>query len=214
MPYHSYHNDTTRSSVLRAVANTDDAAAWARFFDLYAGFVFAIARNKGLSAADADDLVQNVFADLARKMPTFNYDRERGHFRSYLLELINWRILDKLKAGKRESELKTAYAQEVKANPAPASQSAAVEHEWQAAALNEALRRLQPDVNPEHFAAFVESAIEGIDTETVMNLHGITRDNLYQIRNRLTAKLKPLVEAVLKEMDEGRLPPAGDCGPQ
>ena len=48
MTYRSYHDATTRSSVLAAVKDTGDAAAWARFFDLYAGFVFAIARSKGL----------------------------------------------------------------------------------------------------------------------------------------------------------------------
>ena len=97
MTYQSYHDATTRSSVLAAVKDTGDEAAWARFFDLYAGFVFAIARSKGLSSEDADDIVQGVFSELARKMPTFEYDRAKGKFRSYLLGLINWRVLDKLK---------------------------------------------------------------------------------------------------------------------
>ena len=62
-----------------------DEAAWSRFFDLYAGFVFAISRSKGLTSEDADDIVQGVFSELARKMPTFEYDRTKGKFRSYLL---------------------------------------------------------------------------------------------------------------------------------
>ena len=214
MTYRSYHDATTRSSVLRAVSDTGDAAAWARFFDLYAGFVFAIARSKGLSAEDADDVVQGVFVELARKMPTFEYDRARGRFRSYLLELVNWRVIDKFKAGKRETELlaaygdatKASYDDETKGKSVSSAEKELADREWQTAALDEALRRLEPEVRPEHFAAFVESAIEGIDSETVMRLHGMTRDNLYQIRARLTAKLKPLVAAVLKEMDEGRPP--------
>lgn len=203
MTYRSYHDATTRSSVLRAVADTGDAAAWARFFDLYAGFVFAIARSKGLSAEDADDVVQTVFGDLARKMPTFEYDRTKGKFRSYLLGLINWRVIDKLKAGRREVDFKAAYCDEVKAGTSVEVAADLAEREWQAAALDEALRRLQKEARPDHFAAFVESAVEGLDTETVMRLHGLTRDNLYQIRARFTAKLKPLVAAILKEMDEG-----------
>ena len=204
MNYLTYHDATTRSSVLKAVANTDDEAAWARLFDLYAGFVFAIARSKGLSAEDADDVVQSVFSDLARKLPTFEYDRNKGHFRSYLLELVNWRVFDRLKAGKREAELMEAYLKDAAADPASAAD--AVERAWQSAALREALRRLQPEVSEEHFAAFVESTIKDIDTETVTKLHGISRDNLYQIRARMTAKLKPLVEAVLKETDESPHP--------
>lgn len=208
--YGVYHDATTRSSVLKAVADTGNEAAWTRFFDLYAGFVFAVARSKGLSAEDADDIVQNVFADLARKLPTFEYDRRKGRFRSYLLELVNWRIIDRLKAGKRKAELETAYYDEKKT--AAADAAAVAEREWQTAALNEALRRLQAEVDENHFAAFVESAVEGVDTETVVKLHGISRDNLYQIRARLTAKLKPLVDAVLREMDEGSVPPAGEAG--
>ena len=203
MTYRSYHDATTHSSVLMAVADTGNAAAWARFFDLYAGFVFAIARSKGLSAEDADDVVQTVFGDLARKMPTFEYDRTKGKFRSYLLGLVNWRVIDKLKAGRREADFRVAYGDEMKEGASVEMAADLAEREWQAAALDEALRRLQKEARPDHFAAFVESAVEGLDTETVMRLHGLTRDNLYQIRARFTARLKPLVAAILKEMDEG-----------
>lgn len=206
MTYKTYHDLTTRSSVLRAAADIGDEAAWGRFFDRYAGFVFAIARSKGLSADDADDVVQSVFTDLARKLPTFEYDRTKGRFRSYLLELINWRVIDKMKSGKREIELMTAYSRETKNSPPSETPASTVELEWQSQALNEALHRLKNEVSAEHFTAFVESTIEGMDTETVMKLHGISRDNLYQIRKRLTEKLKPLVNAVLKEMDEGTPP--------
>ena len=204
MTYRSYHDAATRSSVLRAVADTGDAAAWARFFDLYAGFVFAIARSKGLSAEDADDVVQTVFCDLARRMPTFEYDRTKGKFRSYLFGLVNWRVIDKLKAGRRDADFKAAYGDEVKAGTQGDVSTDLAEREWQSAALDEALRRLQREVRPDHFAAYVESAVEGLDTETVTRLHGLTRDNLYQIRTRFTARLKPLVAAILQEMDEGR----------
>ena len=214
MTYRSYHDATTRSSVLKAVADTGDAAAWARFFDLYAGFVFAVARSKGISAEDAEDIVQGVFAELAQKMPTFEYDRTKGKFRSYLLGLVNWRILDKLKADRREADRNSAYCDEEKAiyddkvreAAVPSATADFIDREWQNAAFSEALRRLREEVRPDHFAAFVESTIEGIDTETVMRLHGLTRDNLYQIRKRFTDKLKLHVADVLKEMDEGRFP--------
>ena len=202
MTYRSYHDATTRSSVLAAVKDTGDAAAWARFFDLYAGFVFAIARSKGLASEDADDIVQGVFSELVRRMPTFEYDRTKGNFRSYLLGLINWRVLDKLKADKRESELNAAYCEEKPA--APVTEAVFIDQEWQNAAFDEALRRLQEEVRPDHFAAFVESTVEGLDTETVMRLHGMTRDNISQIRARFTAKLKALVATIRTEMDEGR----------
>ena len=205
MTYRHFNNESTRSSVLRAVANTENEAAWQRLFDLYAGFVFSIARSKGLKPEDADDIVQVVFTDLARNLPTFQYDRTKGKFRSYLAGLVHWRVMDRLKAGKRDTELKANFLEEAQSFASPEDDGFA-EREWQAAALEEALRRIKPDVRPEHYAAFVASAVEGQDTEAVMRLYGLSRDNLYQIRTRLTAKLRETTAAVLAEMDAPDVP--------
>ena len=205
MTYRHFNNESTRSSVLRAVANTENEAAWQRLFDLYAGFVFSIARSKGLNDVDADDIVQVVFTDLARNLPTFQYDRAKGRFRSYLAGLVHWRVKDRLKAGKRNMELMASFEEEAKAAGA-ANDAAFEEREWQAAALEEALRRIKPDVRPEHYAAFVASTVEGQDTETVMRLYGLSRDNLYQIRKRLTERLRETTAAVLAEMDAPDVP--------
>lgn len=199
MTYRHFNKESTRSSVLRAVADTENEAAWNRLFDLYAGFVYSIARSKGLNDADADDIVQVVFAELARNLSTFRYDREKGRFRSYLAGLVNWRVVDRLKSLKREADLKADFWEEARAAN---SDDDFAEREWQAAAMEEALRRMKPDVRPEHYAAFVASAVEGQDTETVMRLYGLSRDNLYQIRTRLTAKLRETVAVVLAEMDD------------
>ena len=199
MTYRHFNNETTRSSVIRAVANTENEAAWQRFFDLYAGFVFSIARSKGLNDTDADDIVQMVFADLAWNLPSFKYDRAKGRFRSYLSGLVHWRVMDKLKAGKRDADLKAAFWEEAKG--AAAEDDGFAEREWQAAALEEALRRIKPEVRPEHYAAFVASTVEGQDTDVVMKLYGISRDSLYQIRKRLTVKLREKLAEVRAEMD-------------
>ncbi|MBR4259512.1 MAG: sigma-70 family RNA polymerase sigma factor [Kiritimatiellae bacterium] len=200
MTYRHFNNETTRSSVLKAVADTENEAAWQRLFDLYAGFVFSIARHKGLNETDADDIVQVVFADLARNLPTFKYDREKGRFRSYLTGLVNWRVVDRLKASKRDAELKSAFWEEEK-SAATAEDEDFEEREWQQAALEETLRRIKPEVRPEHYAAFVASAIEGQDTDVVTKLYGISRDSLYQIRKRLTVKLREKLAEVRAEMD-------------
>ena len=205
MTYRHFNNETTRSSVLRAVADTGNEAAWSRLFNLYAGFVFSIARSKGLKAEDADDIVQVVFTDLARNLPTFKYDRSKGRFRSYLTGLVHWRVMDRLKEGKRDTELKAAFLEEAQAAVTSADEGFS-EREWQSAAVDEALRRIKPEVRPEHYAAFVASTMEGQDTETVMKLYDLSRDNLYQIRKRLTAKLRETVAEVLTEMDAPDVP--------
>ena len=200
MTYRHFNNETTRSSVIRAVADTENAAAWNRLFDLYAGFVYSIARRKGLNDADADDIVQMVFADLARNLPSFKYDREKGRFRSYLAALVKWRVIDRLKAVRRDADLKADFMEEAK-SAATTEDEDFEEREWQSAAMEETLRRIKPEVRPEHYAAFVASAVEGQDTDVVTKLYGISRDSLYQIRKRLTVKLREKLAEVRAEMD-------------
>ena len=200
MTYRHFNNETTRSSVIRAVANTENEAAWQRFFDLYAGFVFSIARSKGFNDTDADDIVQMVFSDLARNLPSFKYDREKGRFRSYLAALVKWRVIDRLKAVRRDADLKADFMEEAK-SAATTEDEDFEEREWQSAAMEETLRRIKPEVRPEHYAAFVASAVEGQDTDVVTKLYGISRDSLYQIRKRLTVKLREKLAEVRAEMD-------------
>lgn len=204
MTYRHFNNETTRSSVIRAVADTENAAAWNRLFDLYAGFVYSIARRKGLNDADADDIVQMVFADLARNLPSFKYDREKGRFRSYLAALVKWRVIDRLKAVRRDADLKADFMEEAKAT-GPGDDEFA-DREWKAVAMDNALRRIKPSVRPEHYAAFVASTVEGQNTETVMKLYNLSRDNLYQIRKRLSERLRKVMSEVLDEMDNPDMP--------
>ena len=204
MTYRHFNNETTRSSVIRAVANTENEAAWQRFFDLYAGFVFFIARSKGLNDTDADDIVQMVFVDLVRNLPSFKYDREKGRFRSYLAALVKWRVIDRLKAVRRDAALKAGFMEEVKETGQGDEEFA--DREWKAVAMDHALRRIKSSVRPEHYAAFVASTVEGQDTETVMKLYNLSRDNLYQIRKRLSERLRKVMSEVLAEMDNPDMP--------
>ena len=204
MTYRHFNNETTRSSVIRAVADTENEAAWQRFFDLYAGFVFSITRSKGLNDTDADDIVQMVFVDLARNLPSFKYDREKGRFRSYLAALVKWRVIDRLKAVRRDAALKAGFMEEVKETGQRDEEFA--DREWKAVAMDHALRRIKSSVRPEHYAAFVASTVEGQDTETVMKLYNLSRDNLYQIRKRLSERLRKVMSEVLAEMDNPDMP--------
>ena len=198
MTYKHFNNEATRASLIGAVADTGNSAAWNRLFDLYAGFIFSIARSKGLNEDAADEVVLSVFGDLARKLPGFEYDRTKGKFRSFLIRLTHWRITDKLRSIKRDADLKDAFSSEYPTLSSGDTNFA--EREWQMAAMEAGLRRMKSDVKPEHFAAFV-ALKEGQDVETVMQLYGLSRDNLYQIRKRLTAKLSEAVKLVLFEMD-------------
>src|SRR5262245_38967164 len=83
---------TTSVRLLERVRDANDQAAWARFASLYAPLMYRWAIGLGLQPADASDLVQDVFVQLLRVLPEFNYD-PGGSFRAWLRTLLvnRWR---------------------------------------------------------------------------------------------------------------------------
>ena len=96
MSYKPFLNEETRSSVLSGVRSGSEAA-WGRFFDLYAGYVFSLANQAGLIGPDADDIVQTVFAELSAPGGFDGYERDKGAFRPWLRRRVLWRITDEFR---------------------------------------------------------------------------------------------------------------------
>ncbi len=200
MTYKPFLNEETRSSVLAGVRSGAEEA-WGRFFDLYAGYVFSLARRSGLSPEDADDIVQTVFAGLSAPNGFGGYERGRGSFRAWLRRRVQWRVADVLRH--RAATPPALPLDDPDAFPAP---DAALDEAWIDAARAEALRRLRSSVSPEHFAIFQASVLEELPTEDVLRLYRISRDNLYQIRKRVKDAFAEHLKAALEDLD-APLPP-------
>jgi RNA polymerase sigma-70 factor (ECF subfamily) len=71
----------TRRSRLRRVRNRADQASWQEFVALYTPLLERYVRLGGLSGADVDDAVQQVFVRLLDQLPGFELDPGRGRFR-------------------------------------------------------------------------------------------------------------------------------------
>ena len=73
------------------------------------------------------------------------------------------------------------------------------------AAVKVCLREELGDVRYERELRGASERDRRVSSEDIVERHrGMTRDNLYQIRARFTAKLKTLVATIRTEMDEGR----------
>src|SRR5437588_12372374 len=77
----------TPATLLQRLRRGGDAAAWERFVRLFTPILDRWACRLGLPEADADDLVQDVFVTLLRRLPEFDYDPSRS-FRAWL-----WTVL-------------------------------------------------------------------------------------------------------------------------
>lgn len=80
----------TSTTLLAKLAEREtgiDQAAWFRFFALYQPVMVEFARMKG-AGEDAEDVVQEVFANLAKAFQAGRYAREKGSFRAYLAKML------------------------------------------------------------------------------------------------------------------------------
>lgn len=75
---------TTRVTLLRQIRDSRDEIAWCSFVDLYTPLIYRYCRRHRLQDADARNVVQEVFSRVSRAIRTFEYDPERGQFRSWL----------------------------------------------------------------------------------------------------------------------------------
>jgi hypothetical protein len=64
----------TRQSLLARLRDWHDQAGWREFFETYWRLIYNVARRTGLPDAEAQDVVQNTFIYLARRMPNFRYE--------------------------------------------------------------------------------------------------------------------------------------------
>src|SRR5689334_23990636 len=82
----------TRQSLLSRLRDWKDDEGWLEFFDTYWRVIYRVARQAGLDDATAQDVVQNTFIYLARRMPKFTYDPARGSFKAWLRRVTRSRI--------------------------------------------------------------------------------------------------------------------------
>jgi len=78
---------STRPSMLSAMVDVRNEAAWRRFLRVYEPFILTRCLRSGLNAPDAEDVNQTVLMALVKAMPRFQYD-SRKRFRGYLTTVV------------------------------------------------------------------------------------------------------------------------------
>jgi RNA polymerase sigma-70 factor, ECF subfamily len=131
------------------------AEAMQPLFSRYAALVFHIAAQS-LGTAAAEDIVQDVFLSVWRKADTF--DPRRGTFRSWLLQVAHYRILNELRSRSRRPAVAPDSGPDV-LEEIPAVDGEPAEEAWRAyrkEAVRAAVGRLPPAQRQALSLAFFE----------------------------------------------------------
>lgn len=190
--------------MLSRLKDWGDQESWREFYGLYRGLVWHEALRHGLSAAEAEDVVQETMLSVAKAMPEFRYRKERGSFKSWLFNLTRWRIRDGVRKRQREPISMDdpnlfAAADTAMVKPAGEELDTIWDAEWEEAMLDEASQRVRRRVDPKNFQIFHLCVVHGwAPGKVARDLH-VTRARVYLAKERVARALKQEVEEVRKE---------------
>lgn len=185
----------TRLSLLARVRDLDDAASWSEFFHTYERLVRGLARRRGLTEHEAEDVAQEVFRRLARTLPEFERGERPGSFRNWLGRLTRWRAEDKLRERARVprpvGDFETDDGPDmVERLPAPSEGDDGFEAEARQHLLDVLFKRLEATVPPRDLQVFQLVALEGMDPDAVARMFHLTRSHVYVLKHRIVKKLR------------------------
>src|SRR6266550_7394382 len=87
----------TRASLLSRLKDWQDETSWKVFFDTYWKLIYNAAIRAGLTAAEAQDVVQETVIAISKKIPEFVYDPARCSFKTWLMRQTSWRIVSQFR---------------------------------------------------------------------------------------------------------------------
>jgi RNA polymerase sigma factor (sigma-70 family) len=179
-------SSNTRPSLLVRIRDHLDQESWQAFVDSYAPLVYRYARRKGLQDADAADITQEVMAEVARCIRSFEYQPDRGRFRDWMGTLAHRRLVRHFeKLGRVEGDVPLSVDE---------SSSAPADSEWtdefNARIFQLASDRARPHFEPETWSAFEKVWIEGRPAGEVAAEMGRPIDWVYVAKSRVLKRLE------------------------
>ena len=186
----------TRASLILRLPDAADARAWDDFIGVYAPLVYRLARRHGLQPADADDVVQDVLAAVARSVESWLARPERGLFRAWLLRIARNVAINTLTRPKHRpigtgnSDVAHRLLQHPDPNPAAASQ---YDLEYRRELFRWAADRVRDEVAERTWQAFWLSSIEDQSIAVVAERLKMSVGSVYIARSRVMARLREVV---------------------
>ena len=193
----------TRPSLLGRLQAGDDAQSWEEFYRIYGKLVRDFALQAGLSATEADEVVQETVIATSRHLPEYHYDPKKCRFKTWLLNQTSWRIKDQLKKRRRQSSFiqasaprraddETSGTTTINRVPDPAALDleTVFETQWQRSLYAGALERVKGKFSLKQLQIFDLVVTQELPAADVAKSLGVSLANVYVTRHRISAAIK------------------------
>jgi RNA polymerase sigma-70 factor (ECF subfamily) len=183
---------STSSSLLERV-KARQPEAWGRLVDLYAPLVYRWCRQLGLRAADAGDVVQEVFGSVVSSIDDFRGSEHRGSFRAWLRSITRHRVSDHFRRqhGQPEAVGGSSVQQELRQLPQPDGPPSASDSTHSEDPLwRRALELVRAEFEDRTWRAFWRVVVDAQRPADVADELGMTIHAVYKAKSRVLRRVR------------------------
>lgn len=191
---------TTRASLLLRIRNREDSAAWETFDGIYRPMLQRFAVARGLSVDAADEIAQQCMTAIHQHIDGFEYDPEKGRFKAWLRTMAGNKIRNMLR-DRRDVQAESAQIHGLSSDGE--SPDEVFDKLWMQQHLWHCLRQLEKQVEPETYQAYIHYVIDQWPVEKVCQTLGLSPNNVYTIKWRMTEKVANLMRELLDGDENG-----------
>ena len=191
----------TRASLLIRLRRHDDVDSWNEFVEIYQPLIFRMAERCGLQEADANEVVQEVLARVARAVSNWKPSGNQGSFRNWLKCVTKNLVIQFFRDRRRwpQTSDQSDVRRLVEDQPNPPNDDQWFDLELQRQYFAWAARRLKERFEPTTWAAFWRTSVLDEPIEQVAQQLGISRGAVYIARSRVMNKIRVAIEKKLQQ---------------
>lgn len=185
---------TTTTALLASLKDSNEEGVWREFDDRYRPVLHAFARKLGLNRTDAEELAQSTLAEFTQAYRDGRYDRSKGRLSSWIIAIARnqaaerWRARGRAAGGRDDSVLDQVPDEQHATRLWTAEQERTIfARAWEL--VCSAGRTSESTLK-----AFELVAIRGMPAAAVAAECGLTVDEVYVAKSRVSRRLREVVE--------------------
>lgn len=178
--------EQTASSLVKGISDFSDHQKWFEFHSRYGPMIRKVLQNKGLRPDELDDAVQETYLSMLSTIERFQYDRQKGKFRSWVSK-----ITDRAASAHRRKQVQSQVdAQELVQHRPQDGDLEQVDHGRMEICLELARSR----IDERTWLPFYLRVIEEAPMKDVERITKLNRNAIYQSVHRVKQCLKELLD--------------------
>ncbi|MCA9310966.1 MAG: sigma-70 family RNA polymerase sigma factor [Phycisphaerales bacterium] len=191
----------TTTQLLDALRDPENQLVWEQIDGRYRSVIASFARRLGLGDVDADEVAQQTLSEFVRSYRAGQYRRSEGRLSSWILGIAHNTTRRMLRQQKRHNAADVDAVE-------PTADEATLREVWTEERDREifatALATLRDDSAMEDrtLLAFEFVAIRGMKAREAAALTGLSVDQVYVARSRVTRRLREAVQALTRAFEE------------